>query len=205
MPATPAWLASVEALLNRSISQSTQAAAAARRLNLTSVAVEIEGVLRVRAAVAGDRLALLWGGDTAADATIAGSPLALLELIRGGPGGGSRRRQGPRAGGAGSGRCGDCRTLPRAVRTGAPGLRGGTVAAGRRRPGETPVAAREGRAVMGCAARDASPAKTSPSTCRRKAAIWSANRSSKNSSSASISCAKPPTASKPGSPGSSSG
>ncbi len=89
MPATPAWLASAEALLNRGISQSTQAAAAARRLNLTSVAVEIEGVLRMRAAVAGDRLALLWGGDTAADATIAGSPLAFLELLRGGPGGGA--------------------------------------------------------------------------------------------------------------------
>ncbi len=95
MPATPAWLASVEALLNRSISQSTQGAAAARRLNLTCLAVEIEGVLRVRAAVAGDRLALLWGGDTAADATIAGSPLAFLELLRGGPGG---------AAGAGKGR-----------------------------------------------------------------------------------------------------
>ena len=87
MPATPAWLASVEALLNRSISQSTQAAAAARRLNLTSLAVEIEGVLRVRAAVAGDRLALLRGGDTAADATITGSPLALFDLLSGGAGG----------------------------------------------------------------------------------------------------------------------
>ncbi|MGO8828852.1 MAG: SCP2 domain-containing protein [Steroidobacteraceae bacterium] len=93
MPATPAWLASVEALLNRSISQSTQAAAAARRLHLTSLAVEIEGVLRVRAAVAGDRLALLWGGDSAADATIAGSPLALFDLLRGGTSGavGARR------------------------------------------------------------------------------------------------------------------
>ncbi|MGO9426157.1 MAG: SCP2 domain-containing protein [Steroidobacteraceae bacterium] len=87
MPATPAWLASVEALLNRSISQSTQAAAAARRLHLTSLQIEIEGVLRVRAAVAGDRLALLWGGDTAADATIAGSPLALFDLLRGGTSG----------------------------------------------------------------------------------------------------------------------
>ncbi len=87
MPATPAWLASVEALLNRSISQSTQAAAAARRLHLTSLQIEIEGVLRVRAAVAGDRLALLWGGDSAADATIAGSPLALFDLLRGGTSG----------------------------------------------------------------------------------------------------------------------
>jgi ubiquinone biosynthesis accessory factor UbiJ len=87
MPATPAWLASVEALLNRSISQSTQAAAAARRLNLTSLQIEIEGVLRVRAAVAGDRLALLRGGDSAADATITGSPLALFDLLSGGTGG----------------------------------------------------------------------------------------------------------------------
>ncbi len=87
MPATPAWLASVEALLNRSISQSNQAAAAARRLNLTSLQIEIDGVLRIRAAVAGDRLALLWGGDTAADATIAGSPLALFDLLRAGTSG----------------------------------------------------------------------------------------------------------------------
>ncbi len=87
MPATPAWLASVEALFNRSISQSMQAAAAARRLNLTSLQIEIDGLLRVRAAVGGDRLALLAGGDTAADATIAGSPLALFDLLRGGTSG----------------------------------------------------------------------------------------------------------------------
>ena len=87
MPATPAWLASVEALLNRSISQSMQAAVAARRLNLTSLQIEIDGILQVRAAVAGDRLTLLAGGDNAADATIAGSPLALFDLLRGGTSG----------------------------------------------------------------------------------------------------------------------
>ncbi|MGO9512479.1 MAG: SCP2 domain-containing protein [Steroidobacteraceae bacterium] len=82
MPATPAWLAFIEALLNRSIGQSTQAAVAARRLNNTSVQIGIDGMLRIRAAVSADRLALLAGDDTAADARICGSPLALIELLR---------------------------------------------------------------------------------------------------------------------------
>ncbi|HUE11961.1 MAG TPA: SCP2 sterol-binding domain-containing protein [Steroidobacteraceae bacterium] len=84
MPATPAWLASVEALLNRNIEQSVEAAAAARRLNGTSLQIDIDGVQSIRAAVCAGRLALAAGGETAADAGISGSPLALFELLKSG-------------------------------------------------------------------------------------------------------------------------
>jgi ubiquinone biosynthesis protein UbiJ len=88
MPATAAWLASVEALFNRGIDGSTQAAALARRLEGTALQVDIEGMTRIRAAVAGGRLALMSGEDSgaapaAADATISGSPPALWQLVRG--------------------------------------------------------------------------------------------------------------------------
>jgi ubiquinone biosynthesis protein UbiJ len=88
MPATAAWLASVEALFNRGIDGSTQAAALARRLEGTALQVDIEGMTRIRAAVAGGRLALMSGEDpgaapAAADATISGSPPALWQLVRG--------------------------------------------------------------------------------------------------------------------------
>jgi ubiquinone biosynthesis protein UbiJ len=92
MPATPAWLASVEALLNRNIEQSGQAAAAARRLNGTSLQIDIAGVQSIRAVVCAGRLALLTGGETAADAGISGSPLALLELLRSGMSGAGTMR-----------------------------------------------------------------------------------------------------------------
>src|SRR5579864_5314644 len=84
MPATPAWLASVEALLNRSIGQSMLAAAAAHRLNGTSLKVDIDGVLRLPSAVAADRLEFMAAGDCPGDAGLSGSPLALLGLIAGG-------------------------------------------------------------------------------------------------------------------------
>ena len=89
MPATAAWLASAEALFNRGIDGSTQAAALARRLEGTALQVDIEGMTRIRAAVAGGRLALMSGEDSgaapaaAADATISGSPPALWQLVRG--------------------------------------------------------------------------------------------------------------------------
>lgn len=83
MPATPAWLASVEAVLNRSIDQSIQATAAARRLNGTSLQIDIDGMLGVRAAVSAGRLALASDAAIPADASISGSPLALFELMRG--------------------------------------------------------------------------------------------------------------------------
>jgi ubiquinone biosynthesis protein UbiJ len=84
MPATAAWLASAEALLNRCIDASTQAAALARRLQGTSLQVDIDGFMRIRASTHQGRLALLAGDDSAADATISGSLPALLQLLKGG-------------------------------------------------------------------------------------------------------------------------
>jgi ubiquinone biosynthesis accessory factor UbiJ len=84
MPATPAWLASAEALLNRSIDGSAQAAALAQRLQGTSLQVDIEGITRIRASTDRGRLLLMAGDDSAADATISGSPPALLQLLKGG-------------------------------------------------------------------------------------------------------------------------
>jgi ubiquinone biosynthesis accessory factor UbiJ len=86
MPATAAWLASAEALLNRCIDASTQAAALARRLQGTSLQLDIEGITRIRASTDHGRLMLLAGDDSAADATISGSPPALLQLLKGGAG-----------------------------------------------------------------------------------------------------------------------
>jgi ubiquinone biosynthesis protein UbiJ len=87
MAATPAWLAAVEALLNRGIHASMQATALARRLGGTSLGLTIEGMASVRLSVHGARLSLVGAGspvDSAAresaDASIAGSPLALLRL-----------------------------------------------------------------------------------------------------------------------------
>ena len=84
MPATPAWLASVEALLNRCIDSSAQAAALARRLQGTSLQIDIDGITRIRASAHQGRLALLAADDSAADASISGSLPALLQLLKGG-------------------------------------------------------------------------------------------------------------------------
>jgi ubiquinone biosynthesis protein UbiJ len=84
MPATAAWLAAAETLLNRCIDASTQAAALARRLQGTSLQVDIDGFTRIRASTHQGRLALLAGDDSAADATISGSLPALLQLLKGG-------------------------------------------------------------------------------------------------------------------------
>jgi ubiquinone biosynthesis protein UbiJ len=84
MPATAAWLASAEALLNRSIAASAQAEALARRLQGTSLQVDVEGIARIRATAHQGRLALLAGEDSAADATIKGSLPALLQLLKAG-------------------------------------------------------------------------------------------------------------------------
>jgi ubiquinone biosynthesis accessory factor UbiJ len=102
MPATPAWLASVEAVLNRCIGDSAQAAALARSLEGTSLALEVTAITRIRAAVSGGRLNLLTGEEagaahaaaavagaahaaptTAVNATISGSLPALLQLFNG--------------------------------------------------------------------------------------------------------------------------
>jgi ubiquinone biosynthesis protein UbiJ len=84
MPATAAWLASVEALLNRCIDSSAQAAALARRLQGTSLQIDIDGITRIRASAHQGRLALLAADDSAADASISGSLPALLQLLKGG-------------------------------------------------------------------------------------------------------------------------
>jgi ubiquinone biosynthesis accessory factor UbiJ len=84
MPATAAWLASAEALLNRSIAASAQAEALTRRLQGTSLQVEVDGITRIRATAHQGRLALLAGEDSAADATIKGSLPALLQLLKAG-------------------------------------------------------------------------------------------------------------------------
>jgi ubiquinone biosynthesis accessory factor UbiJ len=87
MAATPAWLAAVEALLNRGVHASMQATALARRLGGTVLRLEIEGMASIRISVVRGRLSLTGAGssldseaDEPADATISGSPLALLRL-----------------------------------------------------------------------------------------------------------------------------
>jgi ubiquinone biosynthesis accessory factor UbiJ len=87
MPATPVWLAAVESILNRGIIRSQKAETAARRLSGTSLQVDVEGFVRIQAAVLAERLAL--GAPTAEavpGAVISGSPRALLGLLREGAG-----------------------------------------------------------------------------------------------------------------------
>lgn len=109
MPATPAWLASVEALLNRCIGDSAHATAQARALEGTSLTIEVTSITRVRAAVSGGRLNLLTDEEAvaagaaaaiptgAANAVISGSLPALWQLFRGG---GMRDAKGAAPGGA---------------------------------------------------------------------------------------------------------
>jgi ubiquinone biosynthesis protein UbiJ len=87
MAATPAWLAAVEALLNRGVHASMQATALARRLGGTALLLNIEGMASIRMSAAGGRLSLISAGSPLdseacepAAATVAGSPLALLRL-----------------------------------------------------------------------------------------------------------------------------
>jgi ubiquinone biosynthesis accessory factor UbiJ len=84
MPATPAWLAAIEAALNRGIGQSLRAQQAARRLSGTSLDLDIEGIARIRASVQTGLLSLTRADERAADAVIAGSPFALATRIAGG-------------------------------------------------------------------------------------------------------------------------
>jgi ubiquinone biosynthesis protein UbiJ len=83
MPATPTWLAALEALLNRGVESSAQAGALAARLSANTLKLRVDGITPIRVATAGGRLALM-ASDEPADATIGGSPLALLQLARGG-------------------------------------------------------------------------------------------------------------------------
>jgi ubiquinone biosynthesis accessory factor UbiJ len=82
MPATPPWLAAAEAMFNRNIDASSQAAMLAQRLNGTSLQIDVEGLTRVRALLQGGRLSLLAGDDSPADAVISGAPSALWSLLR---------------------------------------------------------------------------------------------------------------------------
>ena len=81
MAATPAWLGAVEAVLNRNIAAQTRPGVLARRLEGKSLRIDIEGLIRLRAACVGGRLALAAGDDAEADAVIAGSPGALVRLL----------------------------------------------------------------------------------------------------------------------------
>jgi ubiquinone biosynthesis protein UbiJ len=85
MPATPAWLASAEALLNRCIDSSARAAVLARRLEGSSLQVDVDGIARIRLTAQRGRLALLAGDDSRADAVISGSLPALLQLLKAAP------------------------------------------------------------------------------------------------------------------------
>src|SRR5229473_3390369 len=98
MPATPAWLAAVEALLSRGVEASMQATALARRLEGTALRLDVEGLISIRASVTGGRLALVAAdpsresaGSERVDATIKGSPLALFQLAGITAGRGARR------------------------------------------------------------------------------------------------------------------
>jgi ubiquinone biosynthesis protein UbiJ len=121
MPATPAWLAVVEAALNRWIGESARAGAHARRLEGTALQINVQGLTAVRLGVSHGRLALTGGsnlmaaskatvdaisadaavadatitGGTVADATVSGSPFALLQLLRDSARAGDGPRRGP--------------------------------------------------------------------------------------------------------------
>jgi ubiquinone biosynthesis accessory factor UbiJ len=88
MPATPVWLAAVEAWFNRGAQGSANAAGLLQRLEHTALRADILGVTSVRAEVAAGRLVLSAAEspeDPAAnpvDARITGSPFALLALAR---------------------------------------------------------------------------------------------------------------------------
>lgn len=82
MPATPAWLAAIEALFNRGIESSAQAADVAGRLQGHTLRMRIAGLPAVHASVSGRRLSLM-ASDDPADTTLVGSPAALLALARG--------------------------------------------------------------------------------------------------------------------------
>ena len=84
MPGTPAWLASAEAVLNRNIAASGKAQALVRRLEGTSLQVDVDGITRVRTTCFGGRAALLAGDDSPADAVISGSVPALLQMLKAG-------------------------------------------------------------------------------------------------------------------------
>jgi ubiquinone biosynthesis accessory factor UbiJ len=88
MPSTPPWLAAAEAMFNRSIDSSSQAAQLAQRLNSTRLQIDVEGLISVSAVMHDGRLGLFAGGGPPqgglpVDAVISGSVRALMSLLRG--------------------------------------------------------------------------------------------------------------------------
>jgi ubiquinone biosynthesis protein UbiJ len=81
MTASPAWLAAVEAMLNRNLDESAQAASIARHLEGRSLRVDVASLLSIRAAVHSGRLLLSNDGREQADAVISGSATSLLNLL----------------------------------------------------------------------------------------------------------------------------
>ncbi len=82
MTATPAWLASLEAVLNRNLDESGEAAACAKAVEGRSLRLDVAAVLSVRTDIHGGRLVLTRGAEhEAADAVIAGSAFALMNLL----------------------------------------------------------------------------------------------------------------------------
>jgi ubiquinone biosynthesis protein UbiJ len=82
MPATAPWVAAAESMINRSIGASSRAAALARRLDNTSLRIEVEYFAPLRAVVHAGHCSLL-NDDLAADATLAGTAPELWSLLRG--------------------------------------------------------------------------------------------------------------------------
>jgi ubiquinone biosynthesis protein UbiJ len=100
MPATPAWLAAIESMLNRGIGASAQAMALARRLDATALELDVVGLTSIRCCVAAGRLALVTAARPPAppagevDATISGSLAALRRLAQPQTGRAAPRRAG---------------------------------------------------------------------------------------------------------------
>jgi ubiquinone biosynthesis protein UbiJ len=82
MTASPAWLAAVEAMLNRNLDESSQAAAVARHLEGRSLRVDIASLTSIRAAVRSGRVLLSSDISETADAVVSGSAIALWNLFR---------------------------------------------------------------------------------------------------------------------------
>jgi ubiquinone biosynthesis protein UbiJ len=99
MPATPLWLASLEALLNRQLAMRSESAALTQRLSGKSLQVDVDGVTRIRAVTAGTRLVLLPGDDSPCDAVLSGTVKNLAQMAAGVGSGVTRDRL---AGGGGS-------------------------------------------------------------------------------------------------------
>jgi len=97
MAATPAWLAALEAVLNRGIQASERATGLARRLHGTALRVDALGLASVRASVLHGKLCLAaaqparHGAPADAEhAVISGSPYALYQLAKAPAVGGER-------------------------------------------------------------------------------------------------------------------